>query len=248
MEQGEFRIATATGVDAALAIAGPGVRSYAFVIDWHIRVLLAVAWYLAAALLINGSLATPVGKPAPPAFVFGALLPALAIYFLYHLILEAALRGITPGKRIAGVRIAARNGGVPSTGALLLRNLFRIVDSMPLLYVVGLATSLFTREHVRVGDLAAGTLLVWNDARPAATLERLATLSPDAQLAPAAIDVISDLLARWSELEPERRAALARALLLRLDPAPVIAPLEALSEAVLRERLERLLQAPRAAS
>ena len=48
------------------------------------------------------------------------------------------MRGRTPGKRMAGVRIVARDGGAPSVGALLVRNVFRLIDSLPLLYGVGL--------------------------------------------------------------------------------------------------------------
>jgi uncharacterized RDD family membrane protein YckC len=51
----EHRITSATGVDVGLAIAGPGSRSYAFIIDWHIRVLLALAWFVTSALLIAGT-------------------------------------------------------------------------------------------------------------------------------------------------------------------------------------------------
>ncbi|HEV7714670.1 MAG TPA: hypothetical protein VGO53_03690, partial [Steroidobacteraceae bacterium] len=43
-----------TGVDVSLPVAGPGVRAYAFVIDWHIRAVLFVAWYVVCALVYNG--------------------------------------------------------------------------------------------------------------------------------------------------------------------------------------------------
>ena len=49
-------IASATGVDLHLNIAGPGARSYAFVIDWHIRLLLALAWLALVALLLFGEI------------------------------------------------------------------------------------------------------------------------------------------------------------------------------------------------
>jgi len=68
-----------------------------------------------------------------------------------HHVVELALRGSTPGKRMAGVRIVARDGGAPSVGALLTRNVFRLVDSLPLFYGVGLITVVLTREHLRIG-------------------------------------------------------------------------------------------------
>ena len=68
--------------------------------------------------------------------------PAAAIYFLYHLVLEMAMHGRTPGKRMAGMHIVARDGSSPSIGALLTRNVFRLVDCFPLVYGVGLVATL----------------------------------------------------------------------------------------------------------
>ncbi|HEX9106647.1 MAG TPA: RDD family protein, partial [Longimicrobiales bacterium] len=99
-----------TGIDVSLPVAGPGARSYAFVIDWHLRLILALGWYVAGALLYNRSLSL-APPPKTDALWFGAVaLPAIAIYFLYHPVVEVALRGSTPGKRIAGVRIVSRTG------------------------------------------------------------------------------------------------------------------------------------------
>ena len=49
MSDEQLSVQSVTGVDLTLKLAGPGTRSYAFVIDWHIRLLLACAWLLAAA-------------------------------------------------------------------------------------------------------------------------------------------------------------------------------------------------------
>src|SRR3979411_1049366 len=148
-----------TGVDVALPIAGPGARSFAFLIDWHIRTILSIAWYTVAAMLYNGGL--HVNAPLSPTsawFVY-VVAPPAAIYFLYHPVWEVATRGHTPGKRMAGVQIVSTEGGAPSVGSLLARNVFRLVDSFPIAYAVGLVTTMVTRHHVRIGDLAAGTLL-----------------------------------------------------------------------------------------
>ena len=67
--------------------------------------------------------------------------------------------GRTPGKRIAGVRVLTPEGQVPTAGALITRNVFRIVDSMPVFYVVGLLFVFFGKRHLRLGDLAAGTVI-----------------------------------------------------------------------------------------
>src|SRR4029077_20735966 len=91
---------------------------------------------------------------------------------------EIAMRGRTPGKRIAGVHIVARGGSSPGIGALLTRNVFRIVDSFPLLYPVGLITAMITPEHVRVGDIAAGTVLVYDRTRVTAAKAKASASAP----------------------------------------------------------------------
>jgi uncharacterized membrane protein SpoIIM required for sporulation len=153
---------SATGVDVALALAGPGARAFAFLLDWCFRLILAIAWYVLAAPLYNHhlSLARPL-EPDAAWFVF-VIGPPLAVFLLYHIVLEVLMAGQTPGKRLAGVRIVAQNGATPTVGALLVRNIFRVIDSLPVLYGVGLLTSMIRADHVRIGDLAAGTLLVYD--------------------------------------------------------------------------------------
>ncbi len=83
----ELNIRGLTGVDITLRVAGPGTRAYAFIIDWHIRLLVALAWVLAG-LLIGLSVGPSFKKTVFP-LVFGA--PALLIYFLYHPVLELVI-------------------------------------------------------------------------------------------------------------------------------------------------------------
>lgn len=236
-----------TGVELALPVAGPGARCYAFVIDWLIRSILFTAWYGAAALVYNGrwSFIAPL-SPDPKWFVF-VVMPAAAMYFLYHMVLEIATHGRTPGKRMAGVHIVARDGSSPGVGALLTRNVFRLVDSLPLCYGVGLLATLVTRDHVRIGDMAAGTLLAYERNNvvllapaPAVSVPREGEQS--ARPAPGTPDaeVVHDLLARWASLEIEARRRLATAVLARYGMS---APTE--SDASLRSHLERLASPPR---
>lgn len=196
-----FVLPGATGVPVRLDLAGAGARSIAFLFDLVVRASLATFWYLAAALLFNlaqgrSGLAAPL--ETDPRWFMLVLLPAGALFLLYHPLLEIALRGVTPGKRLAGLRIVDRDGGVPGTGALALRNVFRVIDSLPVFYGVGLAAVLLTREQSRIGDMAAGTLVVYDrdpgaDAPPVSTMfARLGALlrgdtdSLDAGLAVAA--------------------------------------------------------------
>jgi len=229
-----LKISSVTGVDLELRIAGPGGRSYAFIIDWHIRVLAALAYFVAATLIYTGGFgaAPPPGRTGYSLLV---VLPALAIYLLYHPVLEVLMQGRTPGKRIAGVRLVKRDGGIPGIGALLIRNVFRLIDCLPTAYVVGLIATLVTREAVRIGDIAAGTVLVYDEARDTGGLDAVSPRAVE-RLGLRRAEIVRDLLDRWDELAPPTRVKLARQLLTKLGDGAT-----ATSDARLRANLQALL-------
>lgn len=211
-----LRIDSITGVPLELPIAGPGGRSYAFVIDWHIRVLIAAAWMYPMSLLLSNRVDD--GKEVATWLAMLALVPPFLIYFLYHPVLEILMGGRTPGKRIAGVRIVTTEGTAPSSGALLVRNLFRFIDGLPMFYVVGLACTIMSERNQRVGDLAAGTLLVYDDSSKAESLDDLPRAGIASGISTADAELVQDLIERWWTLDPEQRLQLARRLLDRLEP------------------------------
>jgi uncharacterized RDD family membrane protein YckC len=231
----QISVHSVTGVDLTLNIAGPGNRSYAFVIDWHIRLLLSGAW------LILASFALKLSLSARSQDALLSLLPAAILYFLYHPILEVSMRGRTPGKRIAGIRIVTRNGGVPGTAALLIRNVFRLIDSLPTLYVIGLVSCFVTANRIRIGDMAAGTLLVLDDTAAAKSLTRLELLTAESRLPLDTLELVDQILERWPSLGSANRKQIARSLLARVEPGSDAAHLAALSEADLHARLLALL-------
>lgn len=210
-------IATATGVDISLPIAGIGGRSYAFITDWHIRVILALAWFMVgtavyAALAgtdgFTGAIVSSTGV-----YLFTVVVPSLALYFLYHLVLEMAMRGRTPGKRMGGVRIVTVEGHTPGVAALLLRNIFRLLDSLPVFYALGLVVAFVTRRQVRIGDLAAGTVLVYVEPAADRELRELSAYQFASGLAPEQAELVRELLERWKDLDDEARRRLGYRLL-----------------------------------
>jgi uncharacterized RDD family membrane protein YckC len=236
-------VTSPTGVNVELAIAGPGSRSYAFIIDWHIRILLALTWILAASLLQFGVLFLRVKSMGSAAVII--LAPAAALYFLYHPLVELAMRGQTPGKRMAGVRVTNRIGGTPSSLAILIRNAFRLIDCLPAFYGVGLITTIFSAQRVRLGDLAAGTLLVHDGATESKVLSQLGSWSLNPNLDAGTLALGNDLLLRWNDLDPERRRDLSRDLLRRIDAANGSTgnpgTIEALDDRGLQQRLRASL-------
>lgn len=76
--------------------------------------------------------------------------------FVYFGLSELLLRGQTPGKRLAGIRVVKVDGFSLDAGSILLRNIFRVVDHLPPLWIVPLVSS----KSKRLGDMAAGTVVV----------------------------------------------------------------------------------------
>jgi uncharacterized RDD family membrane protein YckC len=235
-----------TGVDLSLPLAGPGARCYAFLIDWLIRAILVTAWYGAAALLYNRrwSLTAPL-TPDAKWFAF-IIAPAAAIYFLYHIVLEIAMHGRTPGKRMAGVHIVTRDGSPPGVTALLTRNVFRFVDSLPVAYGVGLVATLVTKDHVRIGDMAAGTLLTYERANVIlpehAQSPGIGSTQRQRRLAGSEAEIADDLLSRWNTLDHAVRRELAIKLLARYT---ISTPEELQTETTLKARLKALSRGAR---
>lgn len=78
----------------------------------------------------------------------------------YFTLFEAFGNGRTPGKRIAGIRVIQRSGRAIGLFESMARNFVRYIDQIPFFYAVGAIAIFATRDHQRLGDLAAGTLVV----------------------------------------------------------------------------------------
>jgi uncharacterized RDD family membrane protein YckC len=123
--------------------------------DLLIQVLLIGLAALVALVLVGGGI--------------GLALFAIALFaalYLYDILFEVLASGRTPGKRMTHLRVV-RDGGTPvDLPASAIRNLLRLVDILPAAYLVGLLAIAFTRRNQRLGDLAAGTLVIRDPATP----------------------------------------------------------------------------------
>ena len=226
----ELEVTSPTGVDVRLRLAGPGARGYAFSIDYGIRLVAAVAWFVAATALWPDQPALRHGGDTATVevlHVMVSVLIPLGIFFLYHPVLEALGSGRTPGKRLAGVELVDLQGQAPTVTAILIRNVFRLVDSLPFAYGVGVVACLSGRMAQRLGDMAAGTVLVYaaGQVDAAAFDDRALAASARPEIA-----IARDLLGRWGQLDAGHRRTLATRLLgtrLAADPSPSDAELEA---------------------
>ena len=217
----QISVTTAAGIEVLQTVAGVGGRSYAFIIDWHIRLLIVLVWILTAIVLYDMGFTGDIfkhllGDDSQPTMIFYiAFLPPLLIYLFYHPVLEILMAGRTPGKRIAGIRIIAKNGLDASVGAILIRNIFRIIDSLPAYYILGLTVAFINRHNCRIGDIAAGTVLVYEDKTSVKDIQWLNQV--DAKIMSAQqYEIAVELLDRWGSLERDVRIQLAHDLLHKL--------------------------------
>ena len=143
-------VQTPEGIDLHLPLAGLVPRSLAWLIDALIRLFIYTG--LATVLLIFGD--TGAGL---------YLLAAFVIEWFYPVLFEVLRDGQTPGKRSYGIKVLHDDGTPISWSASLIRNLLRVVDFLPIMYGFGIATMMLNRDFKRLGDLAAGTIVVYRD-------------------------------------------------------------------------------------
>jgi uncharacterized RDD family membrane protein YckC len=155
----QLNIDTPELVDIEMPLAGIGSRFIALLIDTLIwiagfLVLLIVFAIVVASFNISSAIS---GKWITLLIISSIFLLNLGYFALF----EAFWNGRTPGKRIARIRVIQRSGRAISLFESMARNLVRYVDMQPIpIYAVGVITMFVTRQHQRLGDLVAGTLVV----------------------------------------------------------------------------------------
>lgn len=242
---GYLTLQSSEALDFQVEIAGMGARAHAFIIDWHIRLLLALTWLFAVGLGLHSleEMRVLIRYSSGSAAALILLVPPGLIYFLYHPVLEVLMAGRTPGKRMAGVRLVNLQGHTPGIAAILLRNVFRLIDSLPGFYFLGLVSVALTRNRVRIGDLAAGLVLVYDDStvKPKA-LQQMTDLALNSQLSVEDQSLLLDLLSRWKELSSEARIRFAQQFLARIGKPVANLNLIKRPERALKIALESLLK------
>ena len=149
----------AEGVEIRLRMAGPMLRAGAYLIDFLIR---------GAVLLIGGIAVSFAGIAIGGQVAGGVMLLAWFLMdWLYPVLFEAGRRGATPGKRALGLRVVQATGSPITLGQAVVRNFLRFIDGMPFFtYCFGLTSCLASRRFQRLGDLAAGTVVIYDRIPP----------------------------------------------------------------------------------
>ncbi len=211
-------VETPEGIELGLRLAGPLPRMLAWLIDAVIR--FALLYALALGLLLLG------------AFGVGMLfLAVFLVEWLYPVAFELLMEGQTIGKRALGLRVLCDDATPVTLSASVLRNLLRAVDFMPVFYGLGVAVMLSNRSFQRLGDLAAGTLVVYVDQpQRSEKLTSAPPLSPPVALTAEEQQALIAFAERLPELSSERAQELASLAI----------PLGAEGKAPTPERLVRL--------
>jgi len=220
-------------------LASVGSRFLALALD----TLLQAAAFLVALLLTLGIgiVGAVVGLNFGVWGVALAILFGFILYYAYFAAFEILWNGQTPGKRWVGLRVISESGRPIGAFEAILRNLLRIVDQLPAIYAVGTVSMFLTSRNQRLGDLAAGTVVVHDravdqpvfrePARPATTRYGSHRLTPEEI---AAIDAY--LRRRW-DVDDSFRLRARGELIARIRPRLSIPPDSRIEDDALLEQV-----------
>jgi uncharacterized RDD family membrane protein YckC len=190
-------IETPEGVELDLRLSGIPARMLAWIIDTFIRLGLYIA--LSIALAWAGE------------FGLGLyLILVFLIEWFYPVVFEVLSDGMTPGKRAMGIRVIHANGTPVGWSASVVRNLLRFVDFLPLFYVFGMISMMLNRRFQRLGDLVAGTLVIYREEKRAhPAIQDIPEIMPIYALQPDEAQSIVNFAERADRISRERADELA---------------------------------------
>lgn len=195
-------------------LAGLGSRFLAVFVDLLIQIAIVIAILFGLSFASAGAPHTVTGGVSKLgeslAQAFLAIL-GFIVFFGYFIVFEAFWNGQTPGKRLLGLRVV-RDGGYPiDFASSAIRNLIRVGEAVFLFYLISAIASLVSPENKRLGDLAAGTIVVRSSR--IATLDALLAQSNEGprspMITPKEYAVIDQFVARRASLAPSVRLQLA---------------------------------------
>lgn len=157
MSEEQVQVKTPEFVSLQFKLAGLGSRATAIIID---QLILSLINFIVVLALFLTSL-TSIGGILDSGWLVAAVIIGLFILqWGYFFIFEYFSNGKTVGKRIIGIRVIQENGHSITLLSAFIRNLLRIVDMLPVSYVIGILFIFFNSKHKRLGDMAAGTIVV----------------------------------------------------------------------------------------
>jgi uncharacterized RDD family membrane protein YckC len=201
------------------ALAGVGSRFLALAFDTVVQAS-AIVMLVGIGLVVRRLAPFSVSTGGLGTWAIAALFAAgFVVYSGYFALFEAVWTGQTPGKRLVGLRVIDVSGRPISVYAAIIRNLLRIVDQVPGIYALAIFSVLVTRRQQRLGDLAAGTVVVHERleaAAPAAGAMTSAARHGAHRLSTEEVVLIEGFLRRREELDSWVRLDSARRIAARM--------------------------------
>jgi uncharacterized RDD family membrane protein YckC len=220
-------VLTTEKVPFTYRVAGIGSRYLAWLVDFLALIGLTFIGLLFSNVLEIGR--TGLGQATFQLWVF-------VLIWAYFLVFEWLWDGQTPGKRLLGIRVIRRNGTSVGFAGSALRNIVRVVDLLPAFYAFSFAVAASNRKNLRLGDLAADTLVVYLERRGGPVQAILDAESDKARLAllrqrlnqldRAQRQTLLDLCLRRDQLRVAERARLFRSTSVFVQERLELAPAE----------------------
>jgi uncharacterized RDD family membrane protein YckC len=246
-----IKIDTPENVTFDYEVAGIGSRFLAALVDTTIIVILQVIVFGIMLLIVLATLSAGVDDLLESLGTWLLAIAGLISFILiwgYYIAFELFWNGQTPGKRWIGLRVIRVDGTPISASESIIRNLVRLIDFMPMAYGVGVVTMFINSNSRRVGDITAGTVVVYDGKSgtlsdlTAGTLtagilqEHVPNEFPVERLTQQDMEIIEEYLRRRADLT--NRQTLARYIL-----KSIIARLELAEASIPLDRAEDILAA-----
>lgn len=213
----QILIETPEGIRFALPLAGPFSRFLAWLID---------ALLIGTAISILSKLLQLVGVFSRDLMIGVTVVSSFVVATGYGMIFEWIWFGQTPGKRVLGLKVIDTGGLKLQFSQVAIRNLMRILDALPLLYLVGGTTLLLSRQSQRLGDMVANTTVIKQRRSFPLDLAKVAFHEPfnsflefphlagrlRQKASPELVQIALEALLRRNELAPETRVKVFREL------------------------------------
>jgi uncharacterized RDD family membrane protein YckC len=214
-------VRTGEAVEIRYELAGLGSRFLALVVDMLAQFAIALALLIAFSFAAPGLSRLPLaGKNVTAWLIAFAILLLFMIFFGWFIIFETWWSGRTPGKRALGLRVV-RDGGFPlDAGAAIIRNLVRIAELGLGFYTISAISALVSKENKRLGDFAAGTLVVRDRSDAVPDLDAYLARAARSDIGLSAEDglLVNRFLARRATLDRSARQRLAARIAERIRP------------------------------
>lgn len=203
---------TPEAVELEFSPASYVIRSSAYFLDTCVKLLIIIC-YLLVGIFTNLFSWLPW---------YSIFLLVFLLTFFYEALFEYFNKGMTPGKAVFGISVVSATGHPVNFSQALFRNLMRYVDILPTMYFLGIVVMSFNSRFQRLGDVMAGTMVVYNPKRfmriKVSKWDRLDPIAPPVEFTSQERRTIISYAERFNHLSMAAKYDIAKAI---VDALPV---------------------------